>query len=111
MKIFYSITRDHTSTRAPIILSPHGAKQQISNLRQTILWSGREPEWWTWLATFKLSVFAQNIIEADKPPRIESSRTELFYQTLPTLEDASESEMYAEARQRVQRNEKRRVDY
>ena len=54
---------------------------------------------------------AQHNLEVDKLLQLKPSRTELFYPTMPTLEDEFENETHDEARQREQRNEKRRVDW
>ena len=68
-------------------------------------------EWQTWLATFKMAVMAQHNLEVEKLLRLKPSRTELFYSTMPTLEDEFEKETQVEARQREQRSKKRRVDW
>ena len=75
--------------------------------------SGANPktEWPTWLASFKMAVMAQHNLEVDKLLRLKPSRTELFYPTMPTLEDEFEIETQDEAHRREPRNEKRRVDW
>ena len=75
--------------------------------------SGANPqtEWPTWLVTYKMAVMVQHNLEVDKLLRLKPSRTELFYPTMPTLEDEFENETQDEARQREQRNEKRHVDW
>ena len=47
----------------------------------------------------------------DKLLRLKLARTELFFPTMPTLKDKFEKEKIDEARQREQRNEKRRVNW
>ena len=44
-------------------------------------------EWQPWLATFKMAVMAQHNIEVEKLLRLKPARTELFYPTMPTLEE------------------------
>ena len=58
-----------------------------------------------------MAVLAQHNIEVEKLLRLKPARTELFYPTMPTLEEELETETLDEARQREQRNEKRRVDW
>ena len=74
--------------------------------------SGANPptEWQIWIATFRLAVMAQHNLEVDEMLRLKPARTELFYLTMPTLEEKFENETNDEARQREQRNEKRGLD-
>ena len=58
-----------------------------------------------------MAVIAQHNLEVEKLLRLKPARTELFYPTMPTLEEKFENESLVEARQREQRNEKRRVDW
>ena len=56
--------------------------------------SGANPptEWQTWIATFKLAVMAQHNLEVDKLLRLKPARTDLFYPTMPTLEEKFEKQ-------------------
>ena len=56
-------------------------------------------------------VMAQHNLEVDKLLRLKPWRRELFYPTMPTLEDEFENETQDEARQREKRNEKKRVEW
>ena len=58
-----------------------------------------------------MAVMAQHNIEVGKLLRLKPARTELFYPTMPTLEEELDNETREEARQREQCNEKRRVDW
>ena len=50
-------------------------------------------------------------IEVDKLLKLKPQPTDLFYPTLPTYEEEFEGETEDEARNREQRNERRRVDF
>ena len=109
----------------------HMAQSSRSQIGVNLFWeTGANPptEWQTWIARFKMAVRAQhnpgkllhhnsnntNIIidnsNDDVKNILKPTRTELFYPTMPTLEEQFENETNDEARQREQRNEKRRVD-
>ena len=88
------------------------AKSSRSPIGVNLFWeTGANPptEWQTWLATFKMAVMAHNNLEVVKLLWLKPARTELFYPTMPTLEDEFENETLDEARQKEQRTEKRRV--
>ena len=90
------------------------AQLSRSRIGVNLFWeTGANPptEWQTWLATFKMAVIAQPNLEVEKLLRLKPANAELFYPTKPTLEDQFENETLDEARQREQRNEKRRVDW
>ena len=90
------------------------AQSSRSPIGVNLFWeTGANPptEWQTWLATFKLAVMAQHKLEVDKLLPLKPARTELFYPTMPTLDDEFENETLDEARQRERRNLKRRVDW
>ena len=57
-------------------------------------------EWQTWIATFKNVVMTQHSLEVDNLLRLKPARTELFYPTMPTIEDEFENETNDEARKR-----------
>ena len=54
---------------------------------------------------------ARDSIEVDKLLGLKPRPTDLFYPTLPTYEEEIEGETDDEARNREQRNERRRVDF
>ena len=54
---------------------------------------------------------ARDSIEVDKLLKLKPQPTDLFYPTLPTYEEKFEGETEDEARDREQRNERRRVDF
>ena len=56
--------------------------------------------WETWIAAFKMAVIAQHNLEVDKLLRLKPAGTELFYPTMPTLEEEFENEENDEARHR-----------
>ena len=92
----------------------HMARSSRSPIGINLLWetSANPPvAWQPWLATLKMAVMAQHNIEVEKLLRLKPAQTELFYPTMPTLEEKLENETLDEARQREQRNEKRRVDW
>ena len=68
-------------------------------------------EWQTGIAKFKMAVMARHNLEVNKLLRLKPERAELFYLTMPTLEDEFENETIDEPRQREQRNKNRRVDW
>ena len=75
--------------------------------------SGATPpiEWRQWFATLKMAIMARDSIEVDKLLKLKPQPTDLFYPTLPTYEEEFEGETEDEARNREQRNERRRVDF
>ena len=75
--------------------------------------SGATPpiEWRQWFSTLKMAIMARDTIEVDKLLKMKPQPTDLFYPTLPTYEEEFEGETEDEARNRVQRNERRRVDF
>ena len=75
--------------------------------------SGATPpiEWRQWFATLKMAIMARDSIEVDKLLKLKPQPTDLFYPTLPTYEEEFEGETDDEARNREQRNERRRVDF
>ena len=89
------------------------AQSSRSPIGVNLFWeTGANPpvEWQPWLATFKMAVMAQHNIEVEKLLRLKPAWTELFYPTMPTLEEELDNETREASRQREQRNEKRRVD-
>ena len=68
-------------------------------------------EWKQWFETLKMAIVARDIIDVDKLLRLKPQPTDLFYPTLTTYEEEFEGETEDEARQREQRNERRRVDF
>ena len=68
-------------------------------------------EWKQWLSTLKMAILARDSIEVDKLLKLKPQPTDLFYPTLPTYEAEFEGETEDEARNREQRNERRRVDF
>ena len=54
---------------------------------------------------------ARDIIEVDKLLKLKSQPRDLFYPTLPTYEEEFEGETEDDARNREQRNKRRRVDF
>ena len=92
----------------------HMAQSSRSPIGVNLFWeTGANPpvEWQPWLATFKMAVMAQHNIEVEKLLRLKPARTEIFYPTMPRLEEELDNETRGESRQREQRNEKRRVDW
>ena len=90
------------------------AQSSRSPIGVNLFWeTGANPpiEWQSWMATFKMAVMAQHILEVEKLLRLKPARTELFYPTMPKLEDEFEKATLDEARQREQRNEKKRADW
>ena len=75
--------------------------------------SGATPpiEWKQWFATLKMAIVARDSIDVDKLLRLKPQPKDLFYPTLPTYEEVFEGETEDEARQREQKNERRRVDF
>ena len=113
-----AIDNNYTDTLSPTLHTEnqkvlhHMAQSSRSPIGVNLFWeTGANPpvEWQPWLATFKMAVMAQHNIEVEKLLRLKPARTELFYPTMPTLEEELENETRDEARQRGQRNEKRRV--
>ena len=109
----------HTDARPPTLLMEnqkvlhHMAQSSRSPIGVNLFWeTGANPpvEWQPWLATFKMAVMKHNI-EVEKLVRLKPARTELFYPTMPTLEEELDNETRDEARQREQRNEERRLDW
>ena len=68
-------------------------------------------EWKQWLSTLKMAIMARDSIEVDKLLKLKPQPTDLFYPTLPTYEEEFEGETEDKARNREQRNERRRVDF
>ena len=62
-------------------------------------------EWKQWFSTLKMAIMANKLLKLKPQP------TDLFYPTLPTYEEEFEGETEDEARNREQRNERRRVDF
>ena len=58
-----------------------------------------------------MAIMARDSIEVDKLLKLKPQPTDLFYPTLPTYEEEFEGETDDEARNREQRNERRRVDF
>ena len=58
-----------------------------------------------------IAIFTRDSIEVDKLLRPKPQPTDLFYPSLPTYEEEFEGETDGEARNREQRNERRRVDF
>ena len=58
-----------------------------------------------------MAIMARDSIEVDKLLKLKPQPTDLFYPTLPTYEEEFEGETEDEARNREQRNERRRVDF
>ena len=75
--------------------------------------SGATPprEWRQWFSTLKIAIMGRDSIEVDKLLKLKPQPTDLFYPTLPTYEEEFEGETEDEARNREQRNERRRVDF
>ena len=75
--------------------------------------SGATPpiEWKQWFSTLKMAIMARDSIEVDKLLKLKPQPTDLFYPTLPTYEEEFEGETEDGARNREQRNERRRVDF
>ena len=75
--------------------------------------SGATPpiEWRQWFSTLKMAIMAGDSIEVDKLLKMKPQPTDLFYPTLPSYEEEFEGEREDEARNREQRNERRRVDF
>ena len=68
-------------------------------------------EWKQWFCTLKMAIMARDSIEVDKLLKLKPQPTDLFYPTLPTYEEEFEGKTEDEARNREQRNERRRVDF
>ena len=68
-------------------------------------------EWKQWFSTLKMAIMARDSIEVDKLLRLKPQPTDLFYHTLPTNDEEFEGETDDEARNREQRNKRRRVDF
>ena len=78
------------------------AQSSRSPIGVNLFWeTGANPpvEWQPWLATFKMAVMAQHNIEVEKLLRLKPARTELFYPTMPTLEEELDNETREESRQ------------
>ena len=75
--------------------------------------SGATPpiEWRHWFSTLKMAIKPRDSIEVDKLLKLKPQPTDLFYPTLPTYEEEFQGEREDEARNREQRNERRRVDF
>ena len=58
-----------------------------------------------------MAVMVQHNLEVDKLLRLKPARTELFYPTMPTLEDEFKNETNDKAREREQRMKKRPVEW
>ena len=65
-------------------------------------------EWKQWFSTLKMAIMARDSIEVHKLLKLKPQPTDLFYPTLPTYEEEFEGETEDEARNREQRNERRR---
>ena len=82
------------------------AQSSRSPLGENLFWeTGANPpvEWQPWLATFKMAVMAQHNIEVEKLLRLKPARTELFYPTMPTLEEKFENERRSQTARTTQR--------
>ena len=58
-----------------------------------------------------MAIMARDSVEVDKLPKLKPQPTDLFYPRVPTYEEEFEGETDDEARNREQRNERRRVDF
>ena len=90
------------------------AQSAKTPLGVSLFWeSGATPpiEWKQWFSILKMVIMARDSIEVDKLLRLKPQPTELFYPTLPTYEEEFEGETEDEARNREQRNERRRADF
>ena len=58
-----------------------------------------------------MAILARDSIELDKLLRLKPQPPDLFYPTLPTYEEEFEGETDDEAKNREQRNERRRIDF
>ena len=65
-------------------------------------------EWAQWFSTFKLSVMAKENLKVEKLLRTKPTPADLFYRTMPSLEDPRENETEEEARKREIRNQRRK---
>ena len=68
-------------------------------------------EWRQRFSTLKMAIMARDSIEVDKLLKLKPQPTDLFFPTLPTYEEEFEGETEDEARNREQRNERRRVNF
>ena len=68
-------------------------------------------EWRKWFSTLKMAIMARDSIEVDKLLKLKPQPTDLFYPTLPTYEEKFEGETEDEARNKEQRNERRRIPW
>ena len=67
-------------------------------------------EWAQWFSTFKLAVMAKENLEVEKLLRSKPTPADLFYPTMPSLEDTRANETEEEARKREIRNQRRKID-
>ena len=90
------------------------AQSAKTPLGVNLIWdSGATPpplEWIQWFSTLKMAIMARDSFEVDKLLKLKPQPRDLFYPTLPTYEEEFEEETADEARNRQQRNERRRVD-
>ena len=92
----------------------HMAQSAETPLGVNAFWEqGATPpiEWKQCFSTLKMAIMARDSIEIDKLLKLNPQPTDLFYPTLPTYEEELEGETEDEARNREQRNERRRVDF
>ena len=77
--------------------SPHGAV----SIGVTLFWeAGANPnqEWAQWFSTFKLAVMAKENLKVKKLLRTKPTPADLFYPTMPSLEDPRANETQEETR-------------
>ena len=92
----------------------HRAQSAKNPLGVNPFWeAGAKPpiEWKQWFSILKMAIKASDIIEVNKFLKLKPQTADLFYPALPTYEDEFEGETEDEARNREQKNERRRVDF
>ena len=84
-----------------------------SPIEVPLFWeAGANPnqKWAQWFSTFKLAVMAKENLKVEKRLRTKPTPADLFYPTMPSLEDSRANETEEEARKREIRNQRRKID-
>ena len=92
----------------------HMAQSAGSPLGVNLFWeSGATTpiKWKQWFSTLKMAIMAHDNVEVDKLLKLKPAPTDLFYATFATYEEEIGGETDEKARNRGQRNERRRVDF
>ena len=68
-------------------------------------------EWAQLFSTFKLAVMAKENLKVPKLLRTKPTPADLFYPSMPSMEDPTPNESEEEARKRDTRNQRRKIDW